>query len=218
VGPTARSSASDNSASSASSNLLWPCATTIARSSRILRIWFISEVCRLTSLSATRSTICTSSCSSVFERNEAHRRAARGLGDRHWGALSSFLRLDIGTRIFGRYQLHLMPLRHQNATEVVRAATGLHCYDTIRQLGRQCVMVSRRNRRRITARPAASSPSALQLFLPKSTPRIRTSFMSPPGCRPVHDGGEGGPFHKVGDAAGNRYQPWRTQYRGSFLC
>jgi ATP-dependent DNA ligase len=48
-------------------------------------------------------------------------------------------------------------------------------------------------------RPTASSPTTLQLFLPKSTPTIRTSMASPlPMSTRSMLGERGGPFHKGG--------------------
>src|SRR3954454_20458364 len=57
---------------------------------------------------------------------------------------------------------------------------------------------SRRVRRRSRTRPAPSRPTMLQLFLPKSTPRMRTSFMPPSYRHPVMVEERGGPFHKGG--------------------
>src|SRR3954451_6605209 len=57
---------------------------------------------------------------------------------------------------------------------------------------------SRRVLRRSRTRPAPSRPTMLQLFLPKSTPRMRTSFMPPSYRHPVMVEERGGPFHKGG--------------------
>src|SRR5688572_21206730 len=57
---------------------------------------------------------------------------------------------------------------------------------------------SRRARRRSRTRPAPSRPTMLQLFLPKSTPRMRMSFMPPSYRHPVMVEERGGPFHKGG--------------------
>ena len=53
-------------------------------------------------------------------------------------------------------------------------------------------------RLRSTTRPVASSPATLQLFLPRSTPIMRTSFMSSPSGCPKSLTERGGPFHKRG--------------------
>ena len=59
---------------------------------------------------------------------------------------------------------------------------------------------SRRTRRRSTTAPAASSPTRLQLFLPRSTPMIVTSLMSHLSGYPTRVEERGGPFHKGGRA------------------
>ncbi|MBA3517894.1 MAG: hypothetical protein H0T75_09685 [Rhizobiales bacterium] len=82
------------------------------------------------------------------------------LGDRFGVAIIILLRLDVGPDILGRHQPHLVSLGNQKAPEVMGSAARLHRDH------------SRRIRRRSRTRPAASKPTTLQLFLPRSTPRI----------------------------------------------
>src|ERR1700732_4871761 len=107
-----------------------------------------------------------------LERDEPHRRPGRRLGDRLGVAVVVLLCLDIGTNILRRHQPHLVSLRGQKPPEVVRATARLHRYDS---LAARATMLSRRIRRRSTTRPVGSSPTTLQLFLPKSIPRTSTS-------------------------------------------
>jgi hypothetical protein len=70
-----------------------------------------------------------------LECDKPHRRSGRRLGDRLSVAVVVLLRLDVGTNILRRHQLHLVPLRSQQTPEVVRTTTRLHRHHAARQLG-----------------------------------------------------------------------------------
>lgn len=64
----------------------------------------------------------------VLELNEPHGRASGRFRDRFGIAIIVLLGFDIGADVFGRHQPNFVPLRFQNASEVVGAAAGLHCH------------------------------------------------------------------------------------------
>jgi hypothetical protein len=157
----------------------------------MLRIWFISEVLWPTSRSRTRCRTCTSSCAPVLSATNRNGGAGRSLSDRLRVPVIVLLRLDVGTHVLGRHQPYLMPLRHQKATEVVRAAACRHRHDATGQLGRE------RNDalppHPATARPAPPRPSQprCSCSCPSRPQESERPSCRPSACSPDQDGGEG---------------------------
>ena len=71
-----------------------------------------------------------------LKRHEAHGWSRRRLSDRLRVAVVVLLRLHVGLDVFGRHQPHLVALRRERPTQVMRPAARLHRHDA-RRLPRQ---------------------------------------------------------------------------------
>lgn len=106
----------------------------------------------------------------VLQRHEPHDRPCCELGDRFRVPIVVLLRLDVRAHILGRHQSDLVALVAEPAVKMMGAATGFHCHDAGRQPSRKLdhvvpVQPSAQNDTSI-----ASSPTTMQLFLPRSIP------------------------------------------------
>src|SRR5271154_6907309 len=118
----------------------------------------------------------------ALQFDKAHRWSRRRLRDPLGVAIVVLLRLDVGSNIFRRHQPDVVAVAGEDMANVMGAAARLHPDNAGRQLLRQPINVSRLILRRMTTAPDASSPTTLQTFLPRSTPRteIFVIALSPP--------------------------------------
>ena len=108
------------SSDSRSSSLARPCGTTMPRSRRRKRIWFMSEARSATRRSRTRCSVCMSSRSSLLSATKRIvGRVAACLGI----LVVILLGFDIGPHMLGRHQPHLVALGGQCPAHVVGAAS-----------------------------------------------------------------------------------------------
>ena len=142
------------------------------------------------------------------------------------------LRLDAGTNIFGRHQPHLVALRGQSPSHMVSAAAHLLRDDTSRCLGAECHHGVASHAAAEQTLPAASRPTRLQLFLPRSIPIIAScidplpshqvaaaAYQLPHGeGRAIHKGGRAWMrFDSTGDAVGMWMRIWVLVHGGCGL-
>jgi hypothetical protein len=71
----------------------------------------------------------------ALQFHEPHRRPRGRLRDRRGVPIVVLLRLHVRPHIFRRHQPHLVPLRLQDAAEMVRTAAGLHRHHATWQIG-----------------------------------------------------------------------------------
>ncbi len=179
---------SSNSVRCAAS-LARPCATTWPRSRSIARTCFISAVRSPTSWSRTRCKVWTSSCASDLSATN------RVVGPVAASAMASasrssfFCALTYGRTYSGNIRRTVCPCFTRARPMWCAPQHASIATTHPGNFAPKAITVSRRIRRRSTTRPAASSPTRLQLFLPRSIPSTAIVIVprhpsSRPPCKP----------------------------------